>query len=141
LKEGSDWLRKASTFKSLGRFQIEAAIQQAHVSRVQDNVANWSHILMLSEALCMMFPTAGAHVNRIAALAEVKGADVALSELDRFSETLDTAFQPLEATRAHLLRQLNRRPEAVKAYDKAISITTEPALRKWLQIQKETASF
>jgi RNA polymerase sigma-70 factor, ECF subfamily len=135
LKEGSDWLRKASTFKSIGRFQLEAAIQQAHVSRLQDKIANWTHILMLSEALCLMFPTAGAHANRIAALAEVKGADVALTELERFAETLETAFQPIEATRAYLLKQLKREVEAMKAYEKAISLSTEPAVRRWLSKQ------
>jgi RNA polymerase sigma-70 factor, ECF subfamily len=132
LREGSDWLRKASSRNTLGRFQLEAAIQQAHVSRVQDHVANWSHVLLLSEALCRLYPTAGAHVNRIAALAEVKGASLALRDLEAFAETLDAPFQPLEATRAHLLKELNRNAEAALAYERAISISTEPALRKWL---------
>jgi predicted RNA polymerase sigma factor len=136
LREGSDWLRKAAIRKSIGRFQLEAAIQQAHVSRLQDHVANWSHVLLLSEALCRFYPTAGAHVNRIAALAEVKGADLALRDLEAFAQTLDTPFQPLEATRAHLLAKLNRRTEANAAYDRAISLSTEPTVRHWLAGQK-----
>jgi RNA polymerase sigma-70 factor, ECF subfamily len=136
LREGSDWLRKASKRKSMGRFQLEAAIQQAHVSRVQDQVANWSHVLVLSEALCRLYPTAGAHINRIAALAEVKGAKLALDDLEAFAETLNTPFQPLEATRAHLLATLNRPADANAAYDRAISLSTEPAVRRWLAEQK-----
>jgi RNA polymerase sigma-70 factor, ECF subfamily len=138
LREGSEWLRKAEARKRLGRFQLEAAIQQAHVSRLQDNIANWSHILVLSEALCVMYPTAGAHVNRIAALAEVKGAALAISVLEQFSMSLQTPFQPLEATRAHLLTQLGRKAEAITAYDKAISLTTEPAVRRWLMARRNS---
>jgi RNA polymerase sigma-70 factor, ECF subfamily len=137
LKEGSDWMRQAAALKRLGRFQLEAAIQQAHVSRLQDKIANWSHILMLSEALCVMFPTAGAHVNRIAALAEVKGPALALAELEAFERTLEFTFQPLEATRAHLLSTAGRDTEAVKAYERAISLATEPAVRRWLRQKRD----
>jgi RNA polymerase sigma-70 factor, ECF subfamily len=132
LRNGSNWLRQAASHKRMGRYQLEAAIQQSHVSRLQDNIANWSHILVLSEALCVLYPTTGAHVNRIAAVAEVKGAALALQELERFAETLQTPFQPLEATRAHLLVQLGRTSEAVMAYDRAISLATEPVVRRWL---------
>jgi RNA polymerase sigma-70 factor, ECF subfamily len=136
LKEGSDWLRRAAAFKRLGRFQLEAAIEQAHVSRVQDRVANWPHILMLSEALCLLYPTAGAHANRIAALAEVKGPETALAELDRFAATLESPFQPLEAARAALLVKLSRHDEAHEAYAKAISLAPDPATRAWLVRQQ-----
>jgi RNA polymerase sigma-70 factor, ECF subfamily len=133
LIEGDSLLRRASRLGNLGRFQLEAAIQQAHVSRIQDDIADWRQILMLSEGLCALFPTAGAHVNRIAALAEVKGAPLALDALEAFAETLDAPFQPLEATRAHLLTKLGRVDEAITAYKKALSLTIEPALRTWLE--------
>jgi RNA polymerase sigma-70 factor, ECF subfamily len=135
LKEGSDWLRRAAAFKQLGRFQLEAAIQQAHVSRVQDRTANWPQILMLSEALCLLYPTAGAHANRIAALSEVKGPQIALSELEKFAPTLEAPFQPLEATRASLLMKLERFDDARTAYAKAISLAPDPATRAWLTQQ------
>jgi RNA polymerase sigma-70 factor, ECF subfamily len=136
LREASERLRRASSFQRLGRFQLEAAIQQAHVARLQDNQQNWPQILFLSEALCLLFPTAGAHANRIAALAEVKGPLAAMAELETYAATLDTAFQPLEATRAHLLMLLNRKADAQVAYAKAISLTTEPALGKWLVLKQ-----
>jgi RNA polymerase sigma-70 factor, ECF subfamily len=133
LVEGDSLLRRASRLGRIGRFQLEAAIQQAHVSRLQDGIANWAQILMLSEGLCLLFPTVGAQANRIAALAEVKGPELALRELETFAATLDSPFQPLEATRAHLLAKLGRKSEARTAYNKALSITAEPALRAWLE--------
>jgi RNA polymerase sigma-70 factor, ECF subfamily len=137
LREGDIYLHKAKAFKKLGRFQLEAAIQQAHIARLQDGTADWAKILMLSEGLCLLYPTAGAHANRIAALAEVRGVATALVELERYASKLESPFQPLEATRAHLLSQLDRRDEALAAYDKAISLTTEPALRNWLMRKRD----
>jgi RNA polymerase sigma-70 factor, ECF subfamily len=140
LKEGDAWLRRASAAQRLGRFQLEAAIQQAHVSHLQDQIANWAHILMLSEGLCLLCPTAGAHVNRIAALAEVRGPRVALDELEKLSAALEQPFQPLEATRANLLQRLGLRHEAVQAYERAISLSTEAPVRSWLQAQQAALS-
>jgi RNA polymerase sigma-70 factor, ECF subfamily len=136
LKEGDGWLRKAAVHKNLGRFQLEAAIHQAHVSRLQDQIANWRHVLMLSEGLCLVHPTAGAHVNRIAALAEVKGPAMALAELEGFALTLDMPFQALEATRAHLLAVLGQGQAARNAYDRAISLTVETPIRNWLEVKR-----
>ena len=71
---------------------------------------------------------------RYQVFAEVMGAQQGLDELLK----IETAqmFQPLEATRAHLLSKLGRQEEARAAYDTAISLTIEPATRKWLQAQK-----
>jgi predicted RNA polymerase sigma factor len=49
----------------------------------------------------------------------------------------DMAFQPQEATRAHLLSKLHRLEEARVAYDTAISLTIEPATRAWLQAKRQ----
>jgi RNA polymerase sigma-70 factor, ECF subfamily len=130
-------LLAASRLQRLGRYQLEAAIQHAHVRRIRDGVEAWPQILALTEGLCRLFPTAGAHVERLAALAEVKGAHVALADLERFQASLDTAFQPLEALRAHLLKKLNQMDASRAAYDKAISLTVEPRVRVWLEMQRD----
>jgi predicted RNA polymerase sigma factor len=130
-------LVQAAQTQNLGRYQLEAAIQHAHMLRVRDGATNWRVILALSEGLCRMFPTAGAHAERIAAIAEVAGAEVALNELERFQTSLESVFQPVEALRAHLLAKLQRVDEARQSYSKAISVTVEPAVRQWLQRQAD----
>jgi RNA polymerase sigma-70 factor, ECF subfamily len=130
-------LLAASRLRKIGRYQLEAAIQHAHVRRVRDGTSAWPSVLALAEGLCRMFPTAGAHAERIAALAEVKGPRLALNELQNFQASLETAFQPLEALRAELLARLGESGEALKAYDKAISITVEPQLRAWLAERRD----
>jgi RNA polymerase sigma-70 factor, ECF subfamily len=131
-------LMSAFRFQKVGRYQLEAAIQHAHMRRIRDGLENWPHILALAEGLCRLFPTAGAHAERIAALAEVRGPELALQELQRFRNSLDTVFQPLEALRAELLRRTKKFKEAHIAYDKTISLTVEPGVRAWLADKKKS---
>jgi RNA polymerase sigma-70 factor, ECF subfamily len=128
---GNDYLRLAAACKVLGRFQLEAAIQQVHIKGVASGQMDWKAVLFLTEGLCRLWPTTGAEVSRAAAIAEVAGAEAGLTELSKIPTP--QLFQPLEATRAHLLLKLARTSEALAAYDTAISLTIEPATRAWLQ--------
>jgi RNA polymerase sigma-70 factor, ECF subfamily len=135
---GDDLLRQAAACKVLGRFQLEAAIQQVHMKGAMTGQVDWKAVLYLTEGLCRLWPTLGADVSRAAAIAEVAGAEVGFAELERI--TAPVAFQPLEATRAHLLVKLGRKSEAIAAYDTAISLTVEPAIRKWLGEKRNAMS-
>ncbi len=128
---GDEFLRRAFTCKVLGRFQLEAAIQQVHMKGVVAKQVDWKAVLYLTEGLCRLWPTTGAEVSRAAAIAEVVNPGVGLEELAKISTP--QMFQPLEATRAHLLSKLGRNEDARLAYSRAISVTTEPATRKWLE--------
>jgi predicted RNA polymerase sigma factor len=134
IKAGDDLLRQAAGLKVLGRFQLEAAIQQVHMKGVLAGQVEWKAVLYLTEGLCRLWPTTGAEVSRAAAVAEVMGAEQGLSELVKI--TTAQMFQPLEATRAHLLSKLGRVEEALVAYDNAIAMTVEAATRKWLMAKR-----
>lgn len=78
-----------------------------------------------------------------AALERPDGADAALAERDRLDADPDLRaavqrFQPAWATRAHLLTEAGRTAEAAKAFDKAISLTTDPVIRAWLRSKAGT---
>ena len=134
INTGDGYLRQAYACKVLGRFQLEAAIQQVHMKGALQGQVDWKAVLYLTEGLCRLWPTLGAEVSRAAAIAEVAGAEVGLNELMKISTPL--MFQPLEATRAHLLSKLGRKAEATTAYDNAISLTIESATRKWLLVRR-----
>jgi RNA polymerase sigma-70 factor, ECF subfamily len=135
INAGDGHLRRAFACKVLGRFQLEAAIQQVHMKGVMAAQVDWKAVLYLTEGLCRLWPTTGAEVSRAAAIAEVAGADAGLGELLKISTS--QMFQPFEATRAHLLAKLGRSAEAASAYDNAISLTMEPATRNWLQVKRQ----
>jgi RNA polymerase sigma-70 factor, ECF subfamily len=134
IAEADAYLQRAMLCRRLGRFQLEAAIQQVHIQGVLTGVMNWKAVLYLTEGLCRLWPTTGAAVSRAVAIAEIAGPEGGLEALNNIEPGM--AFQPLEAARAHLLSKLNRRDEALAAYDTAISLTTEPATRLWLQAKR-----
>jgi RNA polymerase sigma-70 factor (ECF subfamily) len=43
-----------------------------------------------------------------------------------------SAYQPYWAVRAHVLQQLRKIPEALDAFDRAIGLTEDPAVRQFL---------
>jgi|KBSSwiStaDraftv2_1062776.scaffolds.fasta_scaffold25506_8 predicted RNA polymerase sigma factor len=115
-----------------GRFQLEAAIQSAHAERARTGVTDWSAIATLYEGLVRLAPTLGAQVGRAAAVAEVHGAAMALALLDDI-DAQAASYQPYWAVRAHLLQRLARIGEAEAAFDRAVHLATDPAVRSFLQ--------
>jgi predicted RNA polymerase sigma factor len=86
----------------------------------------------LYEALIDRAPTLGAHVARAATIGRTDGPASGLAALDAIDSASAQRFQPWWATRAHLLAEAGLREEAARAYDKAISLTTEPGVRRYL---------
>ena len=117
----------------IGRFQLEAAIQAAHAARRHAGSVDWPGVLQLTEALAHVAPTLGARVAVAAARAHVDGPDAAIAQLDRDRDPLVDRFQPAWATRAQLLAEAGRSDDAALAYQRAISLTTEPAVRRFLE--------
>ncbi len=115
-----------------GRFQLEAAIQSVHAERARSLVTDWNAIATLYEGLVRIAPTLGAHVGRAAAVAEVHGAAAALRLLDDIGTEAAT-YQPYWAVRAHLLQRLGSTDEAATAFDRAVELATDPAVRSFLQ--------
>ncbi len=116
----------------IGRYQLEAALQAAHAARRHTGQMDWRGILQLTEALTQVAPTLGARVAVAAARAHVDGPDAGIAELDRYQDPLIDRFQPAWATRARLLAEAGRYRDAALAYQRAISLTTEPAIRRFL---------
>ena len=73
-------------------------------------------------------------VNRAVALGELRGSDVgvaALNVLEADNRLAD--YQPYWAARAALLARAGRRPEAARAYQRAIGLESDADVRNWLQ--------
>jgi RNA polymerase sigma-70 factor, ECF subfamily len=129
-------LEHASSLKAMGRFQLEAAIQSVHAKRALTGKTDWQAILYLTEGLCRLWPTAGALTNRAAAIGELFGPEAGLAALNAIDSPTIQAFQPAHATRAHLLKRSGNADEAALAYDRAIALTTEAPVRRWLEDQR-----
>ena len=135
IEEAERYLAEASRYGRQGRYQLEAAIQSVHAERGRSGRIEWTAIVGFYEKLNRISPTLGRRAGYAAALAEVNGPEKGLAALDAIDQDAVSAYQPYWAVRAHLLQLLGRDPEAQSAYDRAIGLAEDPAVREFL-IQK-----
>ncbi|MBO0726535.1 MAG: RNA polymerase subunit sigma-70, partial [Blastocatellia bacterium] len=132
--EAEALLRRASALGSIGRYQIEAALQSAHVYRRRAGQSNWDEIAQLYDALTALTGSPVVAVNRALALAESQGAGAALVALQAVAaDARLTEYQPYWAARAELLTRTGAHGEARHAYEMAIGLERDPAVRRFLQ--------
>ncbi|WP_321939916.1 RNA polymerase sigma factor [Paraburkholderia sp. J8-2] len=130
-------LRRANAFNSIGRFQLEAALQSAHVHRCRSHCPNWDEIVQLYDGLLAIAASPVIAVNRALALAERDGAQAALDALAPYAnDSRLTDYQPYWAARANLLARAGATTDALDAYDLAIGLERDPAVRRFLQRKK-----
>ena len=120
-----------------GRYQIEAAIQSAHLARRLGGADTWPAVVQLYDVLMRLTPSPVVLLNRAAAVAEVEGPEVALASLESISgdKRLDT-YQPWWAVRGHLLAKAGRKAEAHEALSLAIGLADDQAVRQYLMQQR-----
>lgn len=132
IDEAESHLAEAAKFGRPGRFQLEAAIQSVHAERRRSGQVEWTAIAAFYEQLNRMAPTLGRQTGYAATLAEAYGVDIGLAVLDRLDQDAISAYQPYWAVRAHLLQLLGKSAEARHAYDLAIGLAEDPAVRAFL---------
>ena len=132
IKEAERHLGQASSRGRTGRFQLEAAIQSVHAERARGSGIQWNAIVMFYEQLIRISPTLGTQIGYAAAVAEANGPAAGLAVLDKIDLEAVSAYQPYWAVRAHLLRRLGKTSAAADAFDRAIGLTEDPAVRQFL---------
>jgi len=115
-----------------GPFQLEAAIQSVHADRARSGRIDWAAIALFYKQLIHVSPSIGRKTGYAAAVAEVNGPEAGLAILDAIDVAVVSAYQPYWAVRAHLLQRLGRTPDAVDAYNRAIGLAEDPAVRQFL---------
>lgn len=132
LMEAENRLRHARPEGKPGRFGLEAAIQAVHADRRRTGRTDWPAIEHLYRGLVALVPTVGARIGHAAALAAVSGPAEGLALLDALGVEGIATHQPYWATRAHLLVALGRADEAAEAFERAIGLSRDPAVRQFL---------
>lgn len=130
--EAEHLLALAAEKKSLGRFQLEAAIHSVHCQRAITGETAWPAILVLYQGLLEISPGIGARVGQAVALSHVHGAGAGLKALASLPRELVDNHQPYWAAKAHLLARNQQPEEARQAYLHAIGLSENPAIRHYL---------
>ena len=132
IEEAESELAAAFNKRRPGRFQIEAAIQSVHAERAHTGRTDWTAIAAFYDQLMLLAPSIGGAIARAAAHASVHGPEAGLALLDQIDLQSVTSYQPYWAVRAHFLRQLGRTQSATEAYDRAIALSEDAAVRAFL---------
>ncbi len=141
IDEAEDLLRQASGFGAPGRFQLEAAVQSAHCVRRRTGSPDWAAVLALYYALHALTASPVAALNRAVALAATQGPAQGLAALEAAAaDPRLQDYQPYWAARADLLARTGARSEAAAAYERAIGLERDPAVRRFLQRRAAAAA-
>jgi RNA polymerase sigma-70 factor (ECF subfamily) len=131
-REAEQVLGQAAAAQVMGRFQLEAAIQSAHMQRSRAQAPDWDAIVLLYEGLLQIAPTLGARVSQASAIAEAHGPTASLRSLEMVPPDAVQTYQPYWALKAHLLHQLDQTAAARDAYQRAIGLSENAAVREFL---------
>lgn len=132
IAEADAELGAAGEANALGRFQIEAAIQSVHAARRLTGKTDWAAIVLLYEALLRLAPSIGARVAHAGAVARHHDAPAGLALLATIAPGDVAQYQPFWAVRAALLAESGDAEAAGTAYQRAIGLCRDPAVRDYL---------
>jgi len=119
-------LARAQALRDQGPYALQAAIASLHAADISD----WRQIAFLYDELVRMTGSPVVELNRAVALAEAEGPQAGLAAMEGLE--LD-AYHYLHATRAELLRRLDRRADARESYLRALELVRSDAERRFLQ--------
>jgi RNA polymerase sigma-70 factor, ECF subfamily len=123
---GRATLERALALGGRGQYVLQAAIASLHV----DEPPDWPQLAALYGELARLTGSPVVELNEAAAVAEAGDVDAALAIVERLE--LDR-YHYLHATRAELLRRLERVDEARAAYGRALELVHSDSERSFLE--------
>jgi RNA polymerase sigma-70 factor, ECF subfamily len=133
IDEGCARLETALNRGRPGAYQLQAAIAACHATAAQAADTDWAAIARLYQRLVQLVPSAVVRLNGAVAIAMADGPAAGLALVDALAATGELAgYHLLPATRADLLRRLDRRTEAAEAYAEAVELARTDSERRYL---------
>lgn len=140
IAEGQELVLACLRRRSLGPFQLQAAIQALHCAAPRYEETNWAAIVRFYDRLIAVMPTPVVRMNRAIAVSETDGPHASLALLDQLQQDLED-YHLLHASRAAMLERLGRPGEAADAYARAAGLArTEADLSFLTQRHHELAT-
>jgi RNA polymerase sigma-70 factor, ECF subfamily len=127
IAQGRAALERALVLRVPGPYQLQAAIAALH----SDDEADWQEIALLYSRLLEFTPSPVVELNRAVAVAMAHGPEAGLALTDTIAGLDD--YYLLHATRADLLRRLERPADAAEAYARAVVLAPSETEREFLR--------
>ncbi|MBD3402302.1 sigma-70 family RNA polymerase sigma factor [candidate division GN15 bacterium] len=134
IARGMHYLERAADGERVTRYHLEAGIAACHMAAPSYEKTDWEQILAYYELLAQQDSSPVIMLNRAVAVAELRGAERGLEELDRLAgEPKLEGYYLYHATRAELLTRLGQSTNALDSYRTALSLTGSAPERRFLE--------
>ena len=136
IEEGVDLITRTLSGRTLGPYQVQAAIAAVHDEAERADVTDWPQVMALYEVLHRIAPNPMATLNHALAVAMVRGPRAGLAMIAEL-ETDDrmAGHHRLIAMRAHLLELAGDLVAARAAYRMAARRTTSTPEQRHLDLR------
>jgi RNA polymerase sigma-70 factor, ECF subfamily len=133
IETGLGILDRAVRLGPLGPYALQAAIAGEHARAASPQETDWPRIASLYGLLARAHPTPVVELNRAVAIAMAEGPERGLELLDdpELADALED-YQWFWSARADLLKRAGRQDEAMKAYERALALATNPVEQRFL---------
>src|SRR6266852_6474195 len=134
IQEGVALVERALRMQRVGVYQLQAAIAAIHAEAKAAAETDWHQIAALYQELARILPTPVVALNHAVAIAMSEGFEKGLELIDQLGKSgeLDKYYL-FHAARADILRRLNRKREAIAAYEKALALVTNRVEEAYLR--------
>jgi RNA polymerase sigma-70 factor, ECF subfamily len=134
IETGLGLLERATRLGPPGRYVLQAAIAGEHVRAPSAERTDWPKIASHYAVLARAQPSPVVELNRAVAIAMAEGPERGLELLDdpELREQL-AGYHLFWSARADLLRRAGRGDEAMKEYERALELATNPVERRFLE--------
>lgn len=134
IEEGLRLVEAAIRLGRVGNYQLQAAIAAVHAEAKTADETDWPQIVALYKELMRINSSPIVALNHAAAVAMSEGLEKGLSLLEEagVSGKLDHYYL-FHASRADLLRRLNRLQEAATAYTRALSLAMNKVEQQYIR--------
>ena len=126
--------RRSAKGNELTTYHLEAEIASCHITAKDFESTDWKRMLESYDLLLERKSSPVVAINRIIVLSKVKGAEVALAELENIKQIdLLETYLPFHIARAQLQSECGHFQEAAKSYKNALALTNNDATKKLLE--------
>ncbi len=134
IAEGIRLMERVLPLGRVGSYQIQAAIAAVHAESLIAEETDWAQIVALYQELMRINSSPIVALNHAVAVAMNGQIPEGLSLIDEANASKKLEHYYLfHASRADLLRRLNRRDEATAAYRRALALTTNHVEQQYLR--------
>ncbi|NNE11815.1 MAG: RNA polymerase sigma factor [Ilumatobacter sp.] len=133
IDEGGALLESAMRRRSVGPYQLQAAIAALHSQAAEFDTTDWPQIVALFDVLAQLDPSPVVALNRAVAVGFAVSADAGLDAIDEIDGGRMPGGHYLHVARAELLVRADRPTDAVEEFQRALELVERDVERRHLR--------